>query len=202
MRGIASAPRLIAIFRSISIPSADTWCAGSANAHTSGQLVIWRMGRDLSGSELPIDEWPEWGRPTPLRIAREKCDVLSTAVCAIETGRDGDGQILHSLTNDMAGRYGVEMLRGKLERTGMAPGQSNVVDLSAHRAAGIARHNHSRPGAAGTVLRRTGQAEGRPCSPEHDRWQRRAPVHQVNVSLARSHIDPAGQLAGFVVRSS
>lgn len=88
-----------------------------------------RMEREISGAELPIEGLPDWGKSMVLRIAREKCDVLSAAVLAIETGRDGNGDILRGLTNYMAGRYGVEALRHWLERAGVAPGQSNVVPL-------------------------------------------------------------------------
>jgi hypothetical protein len=102
-------------------------------AKQRGAALRHRLKWQLSSAEQPIDDLPEWGREIVLRIAREKCDVLSAAVLAIESGRDSDGEILRHMTNYMAGRYGVDSLRMALEAAGMAPGQSNVVPFSVHR---------------------------------------------------------------------
>jgi hypothetical protein len=102
------------------------WREARAKRHLATDR--YRMGRDLSGPELPIEGLPDWGPAMVLRIAREKADVLSAASDAIERGSDGNGEILRHLTNYMAGRYGAEALRIALGRAGIDPG-SNVVPL-------------------------------------------------------------------------
>jgi hypothetical protein len=109
-----------------------------ARAKQRQAAVRHKLEWQLSSAEQPVTDLPDWGRSMVLRIAREKCDILSAAVAAIERGRDGDGEILHHLTNYMAGRYGVFSLRHALEKAGMAPGQSNVIRLSAYRGDGSA----------------------------------------------------------------
>jgi hypothetical protein len=65
-----------------------------------------RLEWQLSHAEQPVTDLRDWGQAMVLRMAREKCDILSAAVAAIECGRDR-GNILHHLTNYMMGIYGV-----------------------------------------------------------------------------------------------
>jgi hypothetical protein len=92
----------------------------------------YRLERDLSGAELPVECLPTQGLPgwapeIVLRIAREKCEVLGAAADAIERGQDGRGEIIHALARYMSGQYGIDALRYSLKRAGIEPGQGNVV---------------------------------------------------------------------------
>jgi hypothetical protein len=103
-----------------------------ARAKQRQAAVRHKLEWQLSSAEQPVTDLPDWGRSMVLRIAREKCDILSAAVAAIERGRD-DGNILHHLTNYMMGKYGVSSIRDALDEAGVAPGQSNVVPLIPQR---------------------------------------------------------------------